>query len=169
MNHWQQIVDAHIPWLVPSVRRIVGNDHDAEDVVQEVFVEAYSLAQRTDVENWPGLLRRMSQRRAIDHLRRKARSKETASNDHLNQLPANTDTADETCEASDQENLLRGALTKLPDRQADVFTFAYFEGLSRGEIATTLEISENAVSMALHKATKRLRAALQNPQTNQED
>ena len=106
MNHWQQIVDAHIQWLVPSVRRIVGNDHDAEDVVQEVFVEAYSLAQRTEVENWPGLLRRMSQRRAIDHLRRKARNKETASSDQLKQLPSNTDTADQIRDTNAQEDLL---------------------------------------------------------------
>ena len=169
MNHWQQIVDAHIQWLVPSVRRIVGNDHDAEDVVQEVFVEAYSLAQRTEIENWPGLLRRMSQRRAIDHLRRKSRNKETASSDQLKQLPSNTDAADQIRDTSAQENLLRGALTKLPDRQADVFTFTYFEGLSRGEIAATLKITENAVSLALHKATKRLKSALQNPHTTQEN
>ena len=37
------IVESKVAVLVASVRRIVGNDHDAEDVVQEMFAEAYRI------------------------------------------------------------------------------------------------------------------------------
>ena len=91
MDNWRNIVESNIGWLVPSVRRIVGNDHDAEDVVQEVFVEAYALARETQVENWPAMLRRMSQRRAIDQLRRKSRTSNAVASDRMEMVPSDQD------------------------------------------------------------------------------
>ena len=168
MDMWRSIVDSNIGWLAASVRRIVGNNHDAEDVVQEVFVEAYALAQKTQVENWPALLRRMSQRRAIDQLRRKVRTAKTASSELMAMVPSDED-HEQAMEKCDLESQLRKSLVELSDREATVFALTYFEHLSRSEIATTLQTSENAVSIALHKAIKRLKVLLQNPKSTEEN
>ena len=85
----------------------------------------------------------------------------------MNWVPSDQDAPSETSEASDLQNLLRQSLTKLSDREAAVFSLAYFDSLSRSEIAATLQTSENAVSIALHKASKRLKDLLQD--TNQTD
>lgn len=167
MDNWRQIVESNIQPLVASVRRIVGNDHDAEDVVQEVFAEAYLLAQKKQVDHWPALLRTMAQRRAIDQLRRTMRNNCSTNSESMNWVPSDQDAPSETSEASDLQNLLRQSLTKLSDREAAVFSLAYFDSLSRSEIAATLQTSENAVSVALHKASKRLKDLLQD--TNQTD
>ena len=166
MDNWQTIVDSNIDWLVASVRRIVGNDHDAEDVVQEVFVEAYRLSHSKTVENWPGLLRRMGQRRAVDQLRRKSRSAATTSSETLGNVPSNQDGPGESFTATDLQNQLRHSMSQLSDREAAVFSLAYFDGLPRSEIATTLQTSENAVNIAVHKATKKLKALLNDKETN---
>jgi len=61
--------------------------------------------------------------------------------------------------AIDQEETLRlrAIVADLPPRQAAVFCMAHFEELSHDEIAGTLEISNGAVAMALHKARAKLR------------
>ena len=169
MENWQTIVDSNIDCLVASVRRIVGNDHDAEDVVQEVFVEAYRLSHTKTVENWPGLLRRMGQRRAIDQLRRKVRSAAATSNETLSNVPSNNDGPTESCTANDLQDQLRRSLSQLSDREAAVFALAYFDGLPRSEIATTLQTTENAVNIAVHKATKKLKALLNAPDQTKEN
>ena len=113
MDNWRQIVESNVQPLVASVRRIVGNDHDAEDVVQEVFAEAYLLAQKKHVDHWPALLRTMAQRRAIDQLRRTTRNNCSTNSESLNWVPSDQDAPPETSEASDLQNLLRQSLTKL--------------------------------------------------------
>jgi RNA polymerase sigma factor (sigma-70 family) len=62
------------------------------------------------------------------------------------------------------EMQIRALIAGLPPRQAEVFCLSHFEELSHDEIAQTLQISANAVSIALHKARLALRS-LVNPQT----
>jgi len=64
------------------------------------------------------------------------------------------DTADELA------TWLRGEIRMLPDRQAAIFSLAYFEQLSRNEIATALEVTPETVSTALYKARKKLSSRL---------
>ena len=56
----------------------------------------------------------------------------------------------------DEDLRLRTIVAELPSRQAAVFCLTYFEELSADEIALALEISKNAVGLALHKARAKL-------------
>jgi RNA polymerase sigma-70 factor (ECF subfamily) len=62
------------------------------------------------------------------------------------------------------ETKMRALIAGLPPRQAEVFCLAHFEELSHDEIAESLQISVNAVSIALYKARFALRS-LVNPQS----
>src|SRR5260370_36512741 len=51
--------------------RILGHAGDAEDVVQDVFLEVHRLWSQRPVRYWPALLRRLASCRALDRLRQR--------------------------------------------------------------------------------------------------
>ena len=157
---WHTIVDSNVAVLVASVRRIVGNDHDAEDVVQEVFAEAYRIPKTTKIENWSALLRKMAQRRAIDQLRRRMRQANATGSDAILNIASSEIEPSESLDWQERDDQLRAALATLADREASAFSLAYFDGMSRPEIAVVLEASTNAVNVAIHKAIQKLRKQL---------
>jgi RNA polymerase sigma-70 factor, ECF subfamily len=156
MATWDQIVGEHGPIVVRLARRILGPGPDAEDVVQQVFLEAFQLRQKQEVGNWPGLLRKVATRRALDRLRGRRRTEPL---DGLECADAGS-SPHETAVARELAERLREAIAQLPDGQAAVFSLRYFNELSYDEIAQALGIEPSAVGMALHKARLKLQALL---------
>jgi RNA polymerase sigma-70 factor (ECF subfamily) len=157
MPNWDQIVAQHGPTAVRQVRRILGAGPDADDVVQEVFVEVLRLWEERHVRNWGGLLCQMASNRALDLLRRRRTSQP------LNDVEV-SDPRDGPLEAAIAEELaerLRQAICQLPDRQATVFSLRYFGDQSYEQIAETLGIDSSAVGTALHKARTKLNLLLE--------
>lgn len=149
---WNRIVDEHGRMVFGVAWRILGHVADAEDVVQETFLEAYRMRSRHPILNWGGLLRRLTTFRALDRLRQRR------------PLSSLEDTSVE-CHSSSPEEIaighelveqLRIAIVNLPDREATVFCMRYFEEMSNREIAASLQISTGAVGVALHKARVKL-------------
>lgn len=149
--NWNRIVDQHGQRVFRVAQRILGSVHDAEDVSQEVFAEAYRLHKAGPVQSWTGLLVRLATLRSIDRLRRTQTSQELCDYDHVSTVePFEEATAKELAQ------WLRDAIARLPDQQATVFALVQFEQLSREEVAKSLGISQEAVSTALYKARRRL-------------
>ncbi|QDT24953.1 ECF RNA polymerase sigma factor SigE [Gimesia panareensis] len=149
--NWAQIVNRHGKRVFRIANRILGSVHDAEDVSQEVFTEAYRMHQAGPVQSWTGLLVRLATLRAIDRLRGTRLAKELHDNDHVSTIePFDELTARELAQ------WLRAAIARLPDQQATVFALVHFEHLSRDEVASSLDISPESVSTALYKARQRL-------------
>src|SRR5262245_9762955 len=119
--------------------RILGHATDAEDVVQDVFLEACRF-RASRVRSWPGLLRRLAPCRALDRLRQR---KPIASLNGMSLLgPAGGPEA----EAIGRElaERLRVAIARLPRREGEVFCLRYLEDLSSQQIAETLNITPGA-------------------------
>ncbi len=155
MSDWPRIVREHGPLVFGTAWRILGHEADVEDVVQEVFLQAYQLQQTRPVRYWSGLLRRLAACRALDRLRQRRLSLPLP--DVAIPLSATPD-----CEAMERElrERLRLAIAELPPREAEVFCLRYFDDLPYDKIAETLGIRRGAVAAALHKARAKLETSL---------
>lgn len=152
---WDCIVERHAERVFRIAFRILGAVHDAEDVCQEVFVEAFELQRRGPIQTWAGLMVRLTTLRAIDRLRARRRPAEILDHDQESR-----DRPEHELIAAELAEWLRSEVQLLPDQQSAVFSLIYFEQLSRNEVAATLEISPDAVSTTLYKARQRLMSQL---------
>lgn len=133
--------------------RILRDAADAEDVVQEVFLQAWRQADRFDAqrgtpEAW---LCTIARTRALDRLRRRASRRE----DPPEAAPAHAETPRPVEALS-----VRAALAALSDGQRRALELAYFEGLTQTEIAARLDEPLGTIKTRIRTAMMRLREAL---------
>lgn len=157
---WEYIANCHVAPVVAYIRRIVGNDHDAEDVAQDVFLEAYRANRTKQIRNWRGFLLRLASRRAIDLLRKRRSGMSVPSSKAETEPVSTSPEPYQTAIATELAERLRDILCVLPEGQGQVFSMHYFEDMSNEEIAESLEVSSNAVGLALHKARRRLQSLI---------
>ena len=156
MIDWDSIVREHGPVVFGTAWRILGHVADAEDVAQEVYLEAYQWPLSRPVRSWGGLLRRLSACRALDRLRQR---KNNVPLDGLSIVNGHSGPEEEAV-ANELAARLRAKLALLPPREGTVFCLRYFEDLSYQEIAELLTITPGAVAAALCKARAKLEAYL---------
>jgi RNA polymerase sigma-70 factor, ECF subfamily len=156
MNDWPRIVREHGPLVFGTAWRILGHTADVEDVVQEVFLQAYQLHQTRPVRYWSGFLRRLAACRALDRLRQR-KANLSLQDVNLASPGSGPDTLAMEHELRDR---LRLAIAELPAREGEVFCLRYFEDLSYDKIAEMLGIRRGAVAAALHKARTKLEVSL---------
>lgn len=156
---WDLLVSEHGPAVFRAAWRVLGHSADAEDVVQEVFMEAVRLVRTQPVVHWGALLRKVAVSRAPARRRRR---KPVETLDGL-ALIGSDDGPDEAAVARELRERLREEVARLPEREGAVFCLRYFEELSYQQIAAALSTTTGAVSAALHKARARLEASLIQP------
>jgi RNA polymerase sigma-70 factor (ECF subfamily) len=159
------LYDRHAPAIYSLALRIVREEGDAEDVVQEVFAQAWRQAGRYDAARGSVIawLLIMTRTRAIDRLRmRQARPDRASAPDPsmLEQL-ASTDEDPSSGLVAEQEALrVRDALQALPMLQRVAIELAFFEGLSQSEIAERLEQPLGTVKTRIRLGLLKLRDVL---------
>jgi RNA polymerase sigma-70 factor (ECF subfamily) len=154
------LYDRHAPIMLGLARRIVGGKPEAEDIVHDVFVEAWRRAadydeHRGSVKAWL-LLRTRS--RAID-FRKSAGVARTVPTGDGAWLSALADPRADDSEAPDRARLRR-VLGSLNGEQQEVLLLGYFEGLSSSEIASKVGIPLGTVKSRVAAALSALRAVL---------
>lgn len=147
-THWEILA----PTLYRVSWRILGHAEEVQDVLQDVVLEAITVAERQEIINFPGFLKRLTVCRSLDQLRRRKISTPFIET----QFVAKQESAVDRMISDELEARLREAISQLTNRQAEVFSLRYFDGLNNLEIAEVLEISVPAVATALHKSRTRL-------------
>jgi RNA polymerase sigma-70 factor (ECF subfamily) len=163
VTDWDRIVLSYGPMVFGAAWRILGHAADTEDVVQEVFLEAYRLRAAGRVRHLGGLLRRLAACRALDRLRQRQRWSPHALDGLA--LASRDDGPEEAAIGNELAGRLREAIGRLAPREAEVFCLRCFEDLSYQQIAEALHISSGAAAAALHKARGKLEALLSEANT----
>lgn len=144
------------PVVLAYVRAIVA-EGDAEDVVQQTFLEAWQHRGRMD----PGrpaepYLLTIARRRSLDALRRRYRQA-----DRAHELPDVADAAPALpVDGWVESEVVRRALATLPDEQREAIVLAYFAGLTQAEIAERLGQPLGTVKARTSRGLRRLAAAV---------
>ncbi len=156
---FETIVDRYQSRLLGFCRQMLGSTEDAEDVLQEVFVNAYRamLADEREINLRPWLYR-IARNRCLNHLR-----KPTAdAQESMDMVPA-VEAASTAAKVSNREEF-RQLLTdvgKLPETQRSALLLREMDAMSYEEIAATMETSVPSVKSLLVRARISLAEASQ--------
>ena len=151
--------DLHAPVLFGFCVRILKDARDAEDVLQETFVQAWRDARRFDaarasVRSW---LFTIARSRALDRWRSRRSFETRVSATDTAQLEGATDSRDPAA-AADAKEFVGRALAQLNENEQAVLRLAYFEGCTQEEIAVRLNEPLGTVKSRTRSGLAKLRA-----------
>lgn len=158
-----ELYDRHARPIYSLALRILQDPSDAEDIVQEVFSQAWQQAGRYDpsrgaVAAW---LLTVGRSRAIDRLRaRRARPENLMDERAVLDVVDLGQTQDQQILSAEQIACVRAALDELPVLQRVAIELAYYEGLTHAEIAARLEQPLGTVKTRIRLALLKLRDGL---------
>ena len=154
----EELYDRYGDLLYALVLRIVGRAAEAEDVVQEAWLQVWKNAARYDASRGPvaAWLVTMARSRAIDRLRSLgSRSRaETASG--VEPPPPEADASIRAQQGQVRDRIVQ-ALATLPGQTRQVLELAYFEGLSQSEISARLGVPLGTVKSWTRQGLLQLR------------
>lgn len=141
--------------------RILNNREEAEDVLQEVFLQVWRRAADFDENRgrpftW---LVTLARSRGIDRLRNLAARERVAVAGAKDEAEAVSDAASDAFR-SEQRGLVTNALAQLPDEQQYPLMLAYFDGLTQTEIAARLGAPLGTVKTRMRTGMMKLREML---------
>lgn len=168
---FERLVRAHSGRMLSVCRRILRNDEEAKDAVQEAFVSAFrgirSFEGTSQLGTW---LHRIAVNASLMRLRSKKRRPEESIEDLLPRFSedghARNDPQDwspsalQMVETRETRDFVRGCIDRLPEMYRVVLLLRDIEELDTAEAAEVLGVSEGVVKVRLHRARHALRRLL---------
>ena len=156
-----QLYDRYRVILFGLLMRILNNREEAEDVLQELFMQVWRRAADFDENRgrpftW---LVTMTRSRGIDRLRTLAARERADVAGVRDESEAVSDAATDAFR-SEQRGLVTNALAQLPDEQKGPLMLAYFDGLTQSEIAAQLGAPLGTVKTRMRSGMIKLRELL---------
>lgn len=154
------------PGLYSIAFRILGEQKDAEDVLQEAFVQMWRKTDtydstRSSLFTWAVMITR---NKAIDRIRTRQSRQRTidAATNELSEPTQNGDaTADAAITSSEARQRVRGAMATLPESQRDAIDLAFFGGLTQTQIADKIGAPLGTVKARIRRGMLAMRDLLQ--------
>ena len=155
------LMRAYHAFVCTIVAGIVDNPHDAEEVVQDAFLNAYQgLRQLEDATKFKSWLAEITRNRARNWLRKQ--QGETVSIDEVSEGILQTeDSPDERLARLEQRELIRRTMETLPQKDRDIARAFYLEGASYDELTNAHGLSYNAIALRLFRIKRKLSKRLQ--------
>jgi RNA polymerase sigma-70 factor (ECF subfamily) len=168
-DSFRVLVERHSGAVFRLAFRMSGNEHDAEDIVQETFLRAYrALHQFESRANFGTWLHRVAVNCALDHLRRVKRREEEPQGlpqdeegDPLRSVPSAGPTPERLLLSAEVRRKLEGAMGELSGQERAAFVMRHYEGCSIEEIGRALGVRGNTAKNAVFRAVHKLREALE--------
>jgi RNA polymerase sigma factor (sigma-70 family) len=158
---WEEIVRAHSARVYRLAYRLTGNQHDAEDLTQEVFVRVFRSLSSYTPGTFEGWLHRITTNLFLDSARRRQRIRfEGLGDDVAQRLPGTELTPAQAWDERHLDGDIQEALRALPPDYRAAVVLCDIEGFSYEEIAVTMGVKLGTVRSRIHRGRAQLRAAL---------
>src|SRR5216117_4439619 len=157
-----QLYDRYNGILKALILRVIHNEAEADDLLQEIFMEIWNQAKNFSSQKGKplGWMVTLARRRAIDGLRKKqayARAEERLQNETEQQPDAWVHNAtEEQIMLSDTRTLIRKVIRGLPPAQQQAIDLAFFKGMSQREIAGKTNTPLGTVKTRLELGLKKI-------------
>src|SRR6187402_2737228 len=154
---FRQLVEQHSRPIFKVAYRMTGNEHDADDVVQETFLRAYrQLGRFEERANFGTWVHRIAVNCALDLLRARTRHDRHHVNDKDDTMSETVQTNDPQPDrlllSAELQKHVVAALDRLSGNERTAFVLRHFEGMPVDEISKTLGIQVNAAKHTIFRA-----------------
>ncbi|WP_280672344.1 MULTISPECIES: RNA polymerase sigma factor SigE [unclassified Kitasatospora] len=164
---WEEIVEAHSARVYRLAYRLTGNQHDAEDLTQEVFVRVFRSLSTYTPGTFEGWLHRITTNLFLDMVRRRQRIRfDSLADDAAERLPSREPNPAQHFSDTHFDADVQQALDTLAPEFRAAVVLCDIEGLSYEEIAATLGVKLGTVRSRIHRGRSHLRAALKHRAPN---
>ena len=167
---FSELYKAHLRDVYSYAYYRIGNHHDAEDITEQTFLQAYRHFERAQRESNGRPLRpwliRIAHNLAANYYRDRSRKPQT----HLDDaavLTAPLDTERVVEEREEVKEVLSG-VTKLPEDRREALIMRFALDMDNREIARALGRSEGATKVLIHRAIKQLEQGLNDDDDEEE-
>jgi len=169
---FERLVQRHAARLLVITRRYLGDEHEAQDALQDAFIAAFrGLPKFEGIARLATWLHRIAVNAALMRLRTRRRRHEVAIESLLPSFDTTghrivareawSEPADALLERADTRDTVRRLIDRLPDDYRIVLLLRDIEELDTAETASMLGISPGAAKVRLHRARQALRQLLE--------
>jgi len=165
---FRRLVEENMDRIVNTCYGFVQNKQDAEDVAQNVFIQAYKSIHKfrgdSQLSTW---LYRIAVNQSLNYVKSKKRQQIFQSLDNIitgnkTEIADKQDSFSETMEKEDQLKLLQTMIRKLPENQRIAITLNKYEDLSYQEVADIMGMSVSAVTALINRGKNNLKKKIEN-------
>ncbi len=170
-DFFEELFEEHKDRVYRLATRYLGNEEDAQEIVQETFIEVYmhiKLFRELTREDAIALIVIYTRNNVIDYVRKRKRRLQTIpmtyeedGEEKLYDVPSMELSPEETLMQEELCQRLGGCIDALPDGQREVILLKYRYDMKDRDIARALRIKESAVSSRLNRAKEKLRGMLE--------
>ncbi|MCK9250214.1 MAG: sigma-70 family RNA polymerase sigma factor [Solirubrobacteraceae bacterium] len=160
-ERFSELYRAHLRDVYTYLYYRVGNHHDAEDLTEHTFLQAYRHFERATAESDGRPLRpwliRIAHNLAANHFRDRSRRPQTSIDDDASTTVLRaTHTTEDLVEERDELSRILAAVQDLPDDRREALIMRFSLGMDNREIARAMGRSDGATKVLIHRAIKQL-------------
>lgn len=155
---FEQLSRRHLRRSLALAHRVVGNPADAEEVVQDAFLQVWACAAswRGDGSQFSTWLYRIVMNRCLDYRRRRTFSPL----EDAGEIPAPQPDALAVVSGRQLAGRVEAAIAELPERQRVALSLCYYNDIGCTEAARILNVSMSAMESLLVRARRTVRSRL---------
>ena len=161
---FEVLMRRHNERIYRAARAILRDEHEAEDVMQQAYVNAYSHLRQFDGRSkFSTWLTRIAVHEALARARHRGRYMTMGGDDSVADMPGAFDAApdpERLAISRELGALVESAIDRLPDGAREVFMLRQVEGMNTEEVAVALNVSEAVVKTRLSRARGAIRREL---------